>query len=95
MAVQRILLAPSALEDLQNIWDYLTEQRDGLGDEFIDEFVKITDLLLQFPELYPVVRGDIRRGIIRQFRYIFTYTIQGNAIVIARIMHSRRNTEYY
>jgi len=75
MAIQRILLAPSAREDLQNSWDYLNEQRSGLGDEFIDEFIKITDLLLQFPELYPVVRGDIRRGIIRQFRYIFTVFI--------------------
>jgi plasmid stabilization system protein ParE len=95
MSLQRILLTPSALEDLQNTWDYLNEQRSSLGDEFVDEFIKITDLLLEFPELYPEVRGDIRRGIIRKFRYIFTYTIQGDAIVVARIMFSRRNTEYY
>lgn len=95
MPLQHILLTPSAQEDLKNAWDYLNEQRDGLGEEFLDEFIKITNLLLDFPELYQAVRGDIRRGIIRQFRYIFTYTIHDDSIVVARIMHRSRNTEYY
>jgi plasmid stabilization system protein ParE len=95
MPVQHILLTPSAQEDLQNAWDYLNEQQDGLGNEFLDEFVKVTDLLLDFPKLYKAVRGDIRRGIIRRFHYIFTYVIDNDSIIIARIIHASHNTEYY
>lgn len=95
MSVQHILLTPTAQANLSHIYEYLNEQRAGLGDQFLDEFIKVTDLLLVFPELFQVVRGDIRRGIIRRFQYIFTYTIQDDAIVIARIIHAKGNVEYY
>lgn len=95
MSIKGILLTPTAQLDLQNAYAYLNEQRHGLGDVFLDEFRRVSDLLLTFPELYPKLRGHIRRGVIRKFRYIFTYIIQGDVIVIARIVHSRENTEQY
>jgi len=95
MPLKQILLTPTAQDDLQNAWDYLTEQRSGMGDEFLEEFTDVTHQLLDFPKLYPAVRGDIRRGVIQRFQYIFTYVIEGESIIIARILHTSRNTKYY
>lgn len=95
MAVHTIRLTPTAIKDLENALAYFDEQRNGLGNEFLAEFVKVVTPLLDFPELYPSVRGNIRRGLIRRFRYIFTYTIQGDSIVIARLLHGKRNTRFF
>ncbi|MCB0561491.1 MAG: type II toxin-antitoxin system RelE/ParE family toxin [Lewinellaceae bacterium] len=95
MPTRHILITPAAQAGLTQARDYLNERRDGLGDEFINDFLDVVNPLLSFPDLYPPVRGKIRRGIVNRFRYIFTYIVQDDAIVIARVIHGRTNTEYY
>lgn len=95
MAVTSVQLTPTAIRDLIEIARYLNEQRDGWGLKFVDEFVKVTTPLLTFPEMYPAVRDDIRRGQVRKFKTIFIYKIQQDTVVIARIIHTSRNTDYH
>lgn len=90
-----IRITLEAIEDLEAARDYFDEQRLGLGNEFLDEFEAVVEPLETYPKLYAPVRGDIRRGVLKRFPYIFVYTIEDDFVSILRVIHTAGNTEYY
>lgn len=94
--IYSIRLSPEALDDLEGARDYFDGAKPGLGDEFLDEFETLIESLRMYPQLYPSVRDDIRRGVFNRFSYIFTYTIDDDDLItILRVIHTAGNTEYY
>ncbi|MCO6477843.1 MAG: type II toxin-antitoxin system RelE/ParE family toxin [Phaeodactylibacter sp.] len=93
--VYSIQITQEAYEDLEAARDYFNGQRPGLGSEFLDEFEAVLKPLEVHPKLYSTVRGDIRRGVLQRFPYIFVYTVEDKLITILRVIHTGGNTEYY
>jgi len=43
------------------------------------------------PRLYPLVRGDVRRAVIRRFPYAVYFLLEPDAIVAVACLHHRRD----
>jgi len=80
-------LRTSARQDLQVAASWYEERRDGLGGEFIDEFLSCVGRLEDNPQLYPVVEDAIRRALFQRFPYAIYYTIEPNHLQILGILH--------
>ena len=62
---------PLAEQDIREISDWYDEQRDGLGDEFLSEFVATYELIQRNPGGHQRVRKkpEVRRSLTRRFPY--------------------------
>lgn len=66
-------------------------QRPNLGAEFIAEIERCVALAAEHPELYAVVKKDVRRIAARRFPYGIYFRAEARRIVILAVFHSRRD----
>jgi toxin ParE2 len=65
----------------------------GLGESFLDEFVRTVDLIQSFPAAWPVYSGIVRRCRLRKFPYTILYEHVENSLVVIAIPHLHSNPE--
>lgn len=90
----RIILTSSALQDLDEIWDYIAVeyQNPAAADSLIDEIHQRLHLVADQPMIGEAVahlRADTRRIIIRR-RYLVFYETSEAAVLVLRILHGAR-----
>jgi hypothetical protein len=64
-----LTLRVEARADFDGAFDWYEGQRAGLGAAFAARVQAVLDLIVERPELYPYVFQDVRRAIVRRFRY--------------------------
>lgn len=62
---------------------------------FLEEIDAALAQLLAYPESAPVVRGTIRRMLLRRFPYSLLYTLRPGEIRILAVMHQSRRPFYW
>jgi len=86
-----MVIDPMAQEDVEEAFRYFENLREGLGTEFLSALSEILDRIESNPNVYQIVEGDIRRGLIRRFQYaIFYRVISGNTVLVLPIQHTSR-----
>jgi len=68
MADYNLIIQPEAEADLDEAYEYLEEQKTGLGFECLESLIDITELIEQIPEIYPEVYGNKRRAVLKKSR---------------------------
>ncbi|TKJ37985.1 plasmid stabilization protein [candidate division LCP-89 bacterium B3_LCP] len=89
-----VFLAP-AEEELFDAASYYNAQADGLGDDFIAKVESVVHRIAENPRSGKIVRGEIRRYLIRRFPFGILYRIDPEEIVIIAVMHLRRRPGYW
>ena len=87
----RVVIRPRAESDLREARDWYENERSALGEEFLVQTATTIDLLARDPELYPEYYRGFRRVLMRRFPYKIFYRLEGNRIIVFRVLHSRRN----
>ena len=91
----RILRTPEALQDLDDIWDYIAQDSGTAADRVLDELQKRFELLAGNPELgelQPLLSdGKYRRFCFR--KYVIYYRPLADGIVLVRVLHGARDHE--
>jgi plasmid stabilization system protein ParE len=87
----RVSIRPYAEADLKSAVDWYDKQRPGLGDEFLVSIAEALTRLEENPEGYPVYYRGFRRVLAERFPYKVFYRIEGNDVVIFRVLHSARD----
>lgn len=87
-------LKPAKLEFDEAI-AYYDEQSEGLGIRFRDEIRSSVDMILQFPELYPIFIDDIRKCVAHTFPYTIFYAFRKKTIYIYAIANHYREPSIY
>ncbi len=91
----RIEYHPALEAELAEIRSYYNERSPRLGDDFVDEFERHALRIASMPERWMVVRGDVRRALMRRFPYVILFRIlNGSAIRITVVKHERRHPAY-
>jgi len=89
-----IIWTPYALEDLQDIYDYIAKDSPAYAIRFTDKLVDRVDILIDHPEagrVVPEFENDLIRELI-EGSYRIIYIIRAfNEIGIIRIHHSARS----
>ena len=91
----RIEYHPTIEIELAEIRDYYNEQSRNLGDEFINEFERHVLRIAAMPSRWMVVRGDMRRALMKRFPYLILFrVVDASVIRVTVIKHERRHPSY-
>jgi toxin ParE1/3/4 len=86
---------PDAETETNEAATYLDNKSPGLGGIFLYDLEKALNVITQHPESSPVVRGRVRRKILKKFPYSLIYTLTGDVIRILAVSHQRRRPFYW
>lgn len=64
-------------------------------DPLPTEVVRCTDEIVRYPEAGPVIRGSIRRRLIRRFPYALLYRVRATEVRILAVMNLKRRPAYW
>jgi len=63
----------------------------GLGAEFLAEIDSTIQVLMRDPRRHPVYYRGFYRVLVRRFPYKVFYRLEGDRIIVFRILHARRD----
>ena len=88
----RIDYHPAIAENLEEIRDPYESCSPGLGADFVDDFERQVLAVAAMPTRWMVVRGDIRRSLMRRFPYVILFRCVGNdCLRVTVVKHERRH----
>ena len=89
-----IMLEPAEV-DLTAAFDYYEKARPGLGAEFIFEFRRAVDRILEHPGAWSPLDAVYRRCLLRSFPYSVIYRVAEaeQQIVIVSVFHASRKPD--
>jgi len=87
----RVIIRPAAEADLQDARSWYESQRPGLGDELLNEISQVVRILAEQPGRRPVYYNGFRRLMTHRFPYKVFYRIEGDQVIVFRILHAKRD----
>ena len=90
----RVIIRPNAEADAREGRSWYESRRAGLGDEFLDEIRRAVRLLEEDPERRPFYYRDFRRLLTRRFPYKLFYRVEGDRVIVFRILHAKREHQW-
>lgn len=89
----KLVIKEEAYADMQIAYDYYEHQRQGLGDEFIEEVKEKIDYINKYPLHFPIVEKEFRQSLIDRFPYLLIYELSGKAVVVFAVFHTSQNPD--
>jgi plasmid stabilization system protein ParE len=87
----RVTIRPAAQTDLEEAREWYESKRPGLGDEFLLSIADALSRLEESPEQFPVYYKDFRRVLTDRFPYKVFFRIEGDAVIVFRVLHAARD----
>ena len=84
-------LRPESEQDLADAAIWYEEQREGLGNQFLDEALSVFSVISETPLMFPTVHRNIRRALLHRFPFGVYYRVESDEIVVVAVMHGSRN----
>jgi toxin ParE1/3/4 len=84
---------PLALQEYAEAVQFFAEQ--NRHQDFIDTIENSIFKIIDAPERWPIVKGQIRRYLTPKFSYAISYRVYSDRIVIAAIVSCRRDPSYW
>jgi plasmid stabilization system protein ParE len=81
---------PEAEKELNEAIDYYEDIEPGLGYDFALEVHSTINRSVDFPKVWAVLEGDVRRSLVRRFPYGVLYSEEKDGIFIVAVMHLHR-----
>jgi toxin ParE1/3/4 len=86
---------PSLYAELEEVRDYYESQSIGLGGDFVDEFERQVLKIAAMPDRWMIVRGDLRRSLMRRFPYVILFRVlQDDVIRVTVVKHEMRHPSF-
>ena len=81
--------------DVEEAIDWYEAQSNGLGIEFLIEFLALADSIAQKPTFYMMKSPPYRRALMKKFPYAIYYAINDlpQEVVILSVWHVKRDPE--
>ena len=86
-----VVFRPQAEGEVRAARGWYEEQRPGLGARFADAIEQSVQRIVSNPLAFPLVHGEIRRAVVRQFPYAVYFRVHEDDIVVLAVMHGRRH----
>jgi len=91
---RRIFLRRVAEKEFDNSIAYYEKERAGLGQEFRAVIEQHFQRIVDNPEWFPKVRGEVRRAVVlRRFPFVIHFLLEPKRIVILSVFHTSRQPE--
>lgn len=86
----RVVVRHAAERDIAEAQNWYETQQVGLGAQFYDETMRVFDLLVESPLVYPVVHRNVRRAVLRRFPFLVWYRVADQTVRVLAITHGMR-----
>lgn len=94
MAVELpIVFRRSARTEFNKARRWYNQQRDELGDEFVECVDTLLTRIRKSPTLYAIAYKNVRRAPVARFPYVVYYWVESDRVVVASVLHGRMDTE--
>lgn len=87
----KVRILSCAEQEFADAVDYYNEQCPGLGYEFAAEIKNTISRITSFPDAWPLFSRRTRRCLTDRFPYGVLYQVRQDVILIAAIMHLKRD----
>ena len=87
----KVYLRPEAETDIEEAAIWYEEQRQGLGQEFLDDVLSLCETISENPAIYPVVHRRTRRSLIRRFPFGVYFRIEDKQVIVVAVIHGSRH----
>lgn len=89
-------LTDAAEAEFYNIVDYYKQFDPALSSDFIQEFDRAVQRLVDFPKAGSPYLHGTKRIILRRFPYSIVYKIYPDKVIVAHaVMHMKRKPDYW
>lgn len=86
---------PAVADELEEIRDHYEEKSAGLGKAFVDEFERQLLNIAAMPSRWMVVRGDVRRSLMKRFPYVILFrSVDDEVIRVTVVKHEKRHPAF-
>ena len=86
-----LIIAPEAIEDLVQAYDWYESQRVGLGEEFLGCVDASIESIRRFPDMYAIAFETYRRALVRRFPFAIFYEHSESVVTIYCVFHTSRD----
>ncbi len=86
---------PEVEAEFNEAIDYYEDQDRGLGYDFAIEVYATLQRIVAFPKAWPILKGEIRRALVKRFPYGVLYVIGEQEIKVIAVMHLHRIPGYW
>jgi plasmid stabilization system protein ParE len=89
----RLIYHPEAERELVEATLFYEGKAPGLGDRFLREFEAAIAAILDAPDRWRVIEGEVRRHLMRRFPYGVYYRTEGDEVRILILKHHSRHPD--
>ena len=90
-----VVFLPEAEQEMLEAALYYQLQAPGLGVDFLSEVEHAVKSFTESPNTWPILKGKLRRRIIRRFPFGILYQVESEEIVVIAVAHLRRKPGYW
>jgi toxin ParE1/3/4 len=87
----RPAIRPRARLQIAEATDWYDNQSPGRGDDFLRSLQDTIESICRNPYQYQVLRGELRRALLRRFPYLIIYAVSGDEVTVLRCVHTHRD----
>ena len=91
--MRRLFLKSPANLDYAAAVDYFEKKQPRLGREFEQALEQLFEQIKGSPERFPQIALNVRKAILRRFKYKICFTVEGDEIAILAIYHPSRDPD--
>ena len=89
-----LILKPWAVLMTKEAYEWYEKQKQGLGEEFLEELDSCYDKLQAHPEYFGKIRKNFRQAALKRFPYVVVYEIIKGDVIVFAVFHTKRNPKY-
>jgi plasmid stabilization system protein ParE len=78
-------------QEIDAIYEWHENEREGLGLEFLDELERVLDRLSEQPLVHRKIRNEVRRALLKKFPYSIYYRVPPTRVEVIAVLYSRRD----
>lgn len=91
----RYVFHPEALDEYTQAVQYYMQLQTETAQAFINVVEDVIFRIRESPMHWPILDGDVRRGLTQKFPYAILYSLEQDYILILAVMHCRRKPGYW
>ena len=91
----RLLFTRYAKQEFDDAVRYHELEAPGLGRNFRAEVRRAALRIVEYPQVWSVYRGDVRKCLLHRFPYALLYSIEEDHILVVAVAHQHRRPYYW
>lgn len=77
----KVAIRAACVDDVRGAYRWYEQQRQGLGDEFLQSFARTLHVMREHPLRFRLLGANLRHALTRRFPYRVVYRVVGDEVV--------------